>query len=553
MGVKTFIQQRFIAAKLDFTQFLNRNNSEWSKQYSSSNDTIQPISSEETDFDQFLTSFLTSTELNLKASTLLDILVNADNGYGPDQASLFSTIQEKDPKIASHLQTRRLAMLSQGWQVEVSPKLSNADAIREQFTNVLIDANFDDTLNHITDALPTGYSGAVINWGAGGKTIKNFTNILPENWDFDMSGNPAMIGSDGNTYPLSSFNPAQFIYTDFKLKPGIPTRGGLMRACIWMYFFKHYAIRDRARFLEKFGTPFLMATLPQNDFDNPQQRARIKAALKAIAADSVGVAKDGTVITPITPGSTGNNGDFQKWFEYIDDCYALTILGQLATSDTATGMSNGSAQSDVRRDLTKSDTEWISKVVTRSVARNWEMFNYGTSGNVSIKIAYKEAEDEKKNAEVVEILDKAGWVVEDQEFMQKKFNMPLKKKEVNLQIDTVQKNAQMTDLQLADTKAEKKAADKEVFIANLTKNTLLELYDGNGEAMAEYFAPLKKAISDLTKGINADDENLIDVFNEKIQSFFDSYPDVFNKMEGKKMQDVMAGAFLAGMVNGNTQ
>jgi len=552
MGLKTFVHQSFKNGTLDFKQLFNKNNSEWEKQYSGSQDTIQPISDDETEFDQFMTSFLSSTDLNLKASTLLDILVNADNGYGPDQASLFSTIQEKDPKIASHLQTRRLAMLSQGWQVEVNPKLANADAIREQLTNVLTDANFDDTLTHIADAMPTGYSGSIINWGDGGKTIKSFTNILPENWEYDMSGNPAMIASDGLSYPLANFNPAQFIYTNFKLKPGIPTRGGLMRAVVWMYFFKHYAIRDRARFLEKFGTPFLMATLPPNDFDNPNQRARIKAALKAIASDSVGVAKAGTEITPINPGSTGNNGDFQKWFGYIDDGYALLILGQLATSDTATGMSNGSAQADVRRDLTKSDTEWMSKVMTRSVARNWEMFTLGGTGNVSIKIVYKEAEDEKKNAEVVEILDKAGWEVKDQEFMQKKFNLPLVKK--IKQDPQPTQNGTMTDLQLADTTAQKEA-EREAFISNLTKNTLLELYDGNGEAMHEYFGPLKKSISDFTKGINPDDENLIEVFNTQIQAFFDSYPDVFNKMEGKgkKMQDVMAGAFLAGIINGNTQ
>ncbi|TSA57176.1 DUF935 family protein [bacterium] len=550
MSLKTFVHQSFKNGTLDFKQLFNKNNSEWEKQYSGSQDTIQPISDDETEFDQFMTSFLSSTDLNLKASTLLDILVNADNGYGPDQASLFSTIQEKDPKIASHLQTRRLAMLSQGWQVEVNPKLANADAIREQLTNVLTDANFDDTLTHIADAMPTGYSGSIINWGDGGKTIKSFTNILPENWEYDMSGNPAMIASDGLSYPLANFNPAQFIYTNFKLKPGIPTRGGLMRAVVWMYFFKHYAIRDRARFLEKFGTPFLMATLPPNDFDNPNQRARIKAALKAIASDSVGVAKAGTEITPINPGSTGNNGDFQKWFGYIDDGYALLILGQLATSDTATGMSNGSAQADVRRDLTKSDTEWMSKVMTRSVARNWEMFTLGGTGNVSIKIVYKEAEDEKKNAEVVEILDKAGWEVKDQEFMQKKFNLPLVKK--IKQDPQPTQNGTMTDLQLADTTAQKEA-EREAFISNLTKNTLLELYDGNGEAMHEYFGPLKKSISDFTKGINPDDENLIEVFNTQIQAFFDSYPDVFNKMEGKKMQDVMAGAFLAGIINGNTQ
>jgi len=547
MKIGKFIKKAFTQGKLDFNllseSYSNKN--DYYNQYASNSDRIEILSNDEKDFDQFLTTFLSSTTLNLTMSTLKNILINGDNGQASEQASLFSIIQEKDSTISAHLQTRRLAMLSQGWIVECEDEKK-----RDELTKILEKAKFQQLLTHLTDALPTGYAGAGINWGKGGGTIESFSLIQPENWQFDYAGNPALIGADGNVYPLSNFHENQFIYTEYKLKPGIPTRGGLMRCLVWLYFFKHFNVRNRARFLEKFGTPSLMAILPAVDFDNKGQRSIIRQSLKSISADSVGIAKEGTEINPLTTNSQSNNADYKAFLDDINDSYAILILGQLASSDKAAGMSNGGVQSDVRKDLTLSDIRWLSEALTSSIAAPYEKFKYGTQGEIKIKLVYVEPEDEKKNAETVKILSEAGWEIEDETFMREKFNMPLVKveKEKSQQIQ----QEKLTDLSLKDNNNDIEER-KEHFINTLTENTLQELYDGNQSAMNEFYAPLKKSLSESMKNINLESETLIQDFEKQINKFYDKFPDIYNEMKGEKFQKITAGAFMSAILKGFTE
>jgi len=550
MEIGAFIKKAFTQGELDFN-LLSMNYSsenEYYNQYAGSSDRIEIISNDDKDFDQFLTTFLSSTTLNLTMSALKNILMNGDNGQASEQASLFSTIQEKDLTIAAHLQTRRLAMLSQGWIVECEDEKK-----RDELTKILENAKFQQLLTHLTDALPTGYSGAGINWAKGGGTIESFSLIQPENWEFDYSGNPALVGVDGNIYPLSNFHENQFIYTEYKLKPGIPTRGGLMRCLVWMYFFKHFNVRNRARFLEKFGTPSLMAILPAMDFDNKEQRSIIRQNLKSVSSDSVGIAKEGTEVSPLSTGAQSNNADYKAFLDDINDSYAILILGQLASSGEASGMSNGGVQSDVRKDLTLSDIKWLSESLTASIAAPYEMFKYGTQGEIKIKIVYVEPEDEKQNAETVKILSEAGWEVEDETFMREKFNMPLVKveKEEPHQPQQIQQK-ELTDLSLKDNNNNIEER-KEHFINTLTENTLQELYDGNQSAMSEFYAPLRKSLSESMKNINPESETLIQDFEKQINKFYDKFPDIYNEMKGEKLQEVTAGAFMSAMLEGFTE
>ncbi|MEI3004026.1 MAG: DUF935 family protein [Victivallales bacterium] len=67
-----------------------------------------------------------------------------------------------------------------------------------------------------------------------------------------------------------------------KLQSGISSRG-VSRPLVWLYFFEHYAMRDRARYLEKFGIPFIIAKIRDDDFENESVRSAILQSLAKIS------------------------------------------------------------------------------------------------------------------------------------------------------------------------------------------------------------------------------------------------------------------------------
>ncbi len=381
---------------------------------------------ESEDFTEFLASWLNMTRTKITAPFITNLLESADDGYSQEQAVLFQTILEKEPVISAHLQTRMLAVLACDWEVRCRP-CAAGDTWREragEISAMLDRAGFYNLLKHLLDAIATGYSGSAIVWNEGGAGIDEFKFIHPANWIFDLAGNPALVDSLGNEKPLAGYHPNQFVFHVHSMKPGIPSRGGLLRTLVWLYFFKHYAVRDRARFLERFGIPFMLGKIRRDDFDNDDIKNQILNSLAKMGADGVGVVTEGSDLEVFNPASQANNAGYQEWFNYIDEIYALTILGQLATSKEASGFSKGQAQENVRRDLLEADCRALMQTVNRQVLGPLERYRFGSEGNFEFVIKFEPKDDLKIKAEIVKLLAESGYAI-DPGWIEATFGAPL--------------------------------------------------------------------------------------------------------------------------------
>ena len=207
-----------------------------------------------------------AARLRLTPDRLVNIISNADNGDPREQAVLFSTILEKEPIVAAHLQTRRLAVQSCPWSVQSETNQKLADEI----TAELRAAGLTKAVGHLLDCIGTGYSGVVVDWAKGGAGIRGFVPISPDVWTFDEGGFPAISTVDGrNEEPLANFHPAQIIYIVNDGKAGLPCRRGVMRTLLWMHLFKNSSFRDWGVFLERFGIPFILGKIPSLTSSTP--------------------------------------------------------------------------------------------------------------------------------------------------------------------------------------------------------------------------------------------------------------------------------------------
>lgn len=372
------------------------------------------------DFDQFLISWIDGKQTKLTAQYINNVLSGADSGTSEDQAALFQMIQERDAVVAAHLQTRKLAVAALDWQIT-----GGDEKKRTEVTEILKASGLRHLINHLLDAIPTGYAGSAIDWLKGGSRIKGYKHVNPTNWRFDRAGNPGII-INGMEKGLNEYHRFAFTFHSYTLKPGIPATGGILRPLVWIYFFKNYAIKYKTRYLEKFGIPFIIEKISDADFRDEAMRSSLKNELATIGANGVGVTTKESEITFPTAAANSQNANFLEWITKLDEYYALTILGQLASSNVATGMSNGQIQENVRGDLKAADANAIAETINNQIMLPLEFYRYGTH-QLQFTMDAKPSVNMTEKMNILKGLKESGYEIED-DFVEELFGMPLKKK-----------------------------------------------------------------------------------------------------------------------------
>lgn len=377
-----------------------------------------PLSGNSADFQKFLSSAESFCRGNISSGKISSALMEADHGALASQAALFHAVLEKEPVITAHLQTRCLAVMACDWRI------AGTDTHKGAFlTSILQKAKLHTLLRHLLDALAFGCSSAAILWDEGGSSIRAFQPIGVENLLFDASGEPSLRSSEGKIIPLSNFHPSQFVFHFHKLKAGPSGSGGLLRPLLWLYFFKHYALRDRARYLEKFGIPFIIARINQEDFQEDGVRRAILTSLNKIASDGSGVISGDAQIQTLSPGVSAA-GEYQSFLEYIDKLFALLILGQTASSSSSSGFSKGQIQENVRRDILEADCRALMETVNSQILRPLEFFLYGTEGEFTFQMDFSSPENLTEKAQIVKLLSESGFTISP-EWISHAFNIQL--------------------------------------------------------------------------------------------------------------------------------
>lgn len=358
------------------------------------------------DYDEFIVSWGQGSGGKLNAGAITQLIADADQGSASGLASLFQKILEKEPAVAAHMQTRILSVLSCDWSIQCDDPAKAADA-----EEIFRKAKIHSLLKHLLDALSFGYSGAAILWEEGGGGISEFKFVNPVNWVFDLAGNPALVTLSGKEKPLSEYHPYQFVFHSHSLKSDSASRGGLLRPLVWLYFFKHYAMRDRARYLERYGIPFLAAKIRSEDFESEEVRATIMNSLVKMGSDGVGLLSEGAEMQVLNPSSGSSSNDYQSWMDYIDRLYALLILGQTASSGDGSGFSKGQQQENVRRDLIEADCRSLMETVDLQILQPLERWRYGTAGTLRFQLDYASPENLLEKAQIVKLLNESGFAV----------------------------------------------------------------------------------------------------------------------------------------------
>jgi phage gp29-like protein len=340
-------------------------------------------------------------------------------------------MEEKDAHLASVLGTRRGAVLSLPWSVQAASDDPRDRKAAELVEEALARIDWEDLLHDLMDAVGKGYSVAEIDWEVSGGLVLPRSVEWVEAKRFRWDGKVLLLVTD--EAPQGIPLPAnKFVVHRHKARSGLPSRGGMLRVCAWLYLFKNFAVKDWVAFAEVFGMPLRLGKYDPGA--SKEDRAALETAVRMLGADAAGVIANTTDIEFVTSDAKGSGSEntFGALTEWCDRGMSKAVLGQTLTTDTTGGTGTyaaGSVHNQVRHDLRDADAVALVRTLQRDLVRPIVGFNMGWQLPLPrIEADTSEPEDTKAAAETISVLVKDVGLPVAQAYLYERFGIPAPKK-----------------------------------------------------------------------------------------------------------------------------
>ena len=341
---------------------------------------------------------------NITAGTIATAMDEADAGYPDMIAQLIEEVLEKDIRMRSAFQLRMLAVTCTNWTILPARE----DDLEAQEYADFVSEQIDESqfrqlclLQHSAVAMPFAVTWQ--SWGLrdGYAVPVKYQRQSPRcfAWDIETDELQMLVGKYGTERaPIPPFETVRSVYTDLG---GSPVRAGLGRHLLWFALFKHSNLRHWIHYIEKYGMPMRVATLPSEDFLDPEMVEGVMSRLKAVGADLSAVMPEGSTLD-VKALSVGDP-IHRVLCDYIDVAEARLILGHELSSGSSpgSGQLGVSAAKDVRQEIRESDCMMLQEDIRRDVFRPMIIFNFGEDKAVltpRLKFFYEEPVDQQQVA-----------------------------------------------------------------------------------------------------------------------------------------------------------
>jgi phage gp29-like protein len=238
--------------------------------------------------------------------------------------------------------------------------------------------------------------------------------------------------ADGNF--LGTFtqpNPARYVSHKGHLLSSVPDYwGGPMRALVFWWLF---ATMDRdwwARFLDRFGSPFLIGKYEETDDD---ARYSLESAFSA-ATRLFGMAvSKGTDVQMHQANSVGGGEAFENFQTFANSEISKLIVGQPGSaSDKNPGLGGdgqAKAQSDVREDIKRYDIARLAHTIRTQILKPLKQINGWTFDLPTVGFGQISEEEADLTGDLIASLFQAGLEPDDQglKILSKKLSLPLRR------------------------------------------------------------------------------------------------------------------------------
>lgn len=353
----------------------------------------------------------------LTPERLATILKEADQGDLTRQAELFEEMLERDAKLQSLFQTRRMAVGGLNWRIRPADESPEAAQLAAEVEESLRKIEMTTLINHLLDGVLYGYAGSETLWSTDGGRVSirgllpvpvRRLTYLPRGAE-PIPAAPRLITDQEPIYGID-LPPWKFVIHTPRATSGSVMRSGLMRTCCWLYVFKHYSIKDWVAFSEVYGMPLRLGKYQSGA--SKDDREALLRAVRSIGHDAAGIISSSTEIEFVQAAHRQSPDLYQALIELLNKELAQAILGQTLTSDVGAVGSLAAAQvhDEVRFDIMRADATAIAATLTQQLIRPLVGFTRGWDAPVpSFGFDIEEPRDQASEATTLKALVEAGF------------------------------------------------------------------------------------------------------------------------------------------------
>lgn len=233
--------------------------------------------------------------------------------------------------------------------------------------SILADLPMSQMISQIMDAPFYGYQPLEISWAkVGGFLVPVAVEAKPPEWfGFDQDNRLRFLaqasGPEGELLPDRKFLLARQDAT-YDNPYGVPD----LSRCYWPGRFKRGGFDFYVKFIEKFGTPWVVGKVPAGTDDADVEKLLLD--LEAMVQDAVAAIPSDSSVDIIEAAGKGASGDIhQKFLRECSREINIALLGQDQTTEANSNRASATAGLEVTEDIRDDDAELVSEAMNQLV------------------------------------------------------------------------------------------------------------------------------------------------------------------------------------------
>ena len=306
---------------------------------------------------------------------------------------------ERDAKVFSALQKRKLAVVGRPWQVDPASKSARDLAAAEMVKRNLARISFDTSTLDALDAILKGFSVGEIIWDTDGSEFI-VKQIIPRNqrrFTFDIDYKLRMLTWQ-NLIAGEELPERKFIVHSYGGKDGSPFGLGLGTRLFWPAFFKRQDISSWLVFLDKFASPTAVGKHPSGASD--AEIDDLLAALETIAQETCIAIPENMKVEYLEAARSGGSDAYERMARYMDEQIEEIVLGDSSGSKGGGALAAAAiTKKEVRIELVKADADLLSDTLTKTLSQWLVDINMPGAGVPRISRIVEEPADLKEKSE----------------------------------------------------------------------------------------------------------------------------------------------------------
>lgn len=294
--------------------------------------------------------------------------------------------------MAATFEQRCLSITAHEWFVEAAsdePRdVEAADWVRE----CLKGTNFDEATRQMLSAVLLGFAVAECDWEIrddGRVWLKQLLVRRQKRFAFSPRGELLLLTASN---PRGELMPPRKFWVHRCGGPHAddPYGRGIGGRLYWPCFFKRNGLRFWMTFLDRFGSPSTIATLPPGASEEDRRKALELVSI--IQRDTGAVVPEGVALS-LLESTRSAGGDFGAFCDRMDAAISKVTLGQTMTTDDGSSLSQSKTHLSVRDQMLKADADALCESFNAQVVTWLCDWNFPTARPPKVWRRFEAVED----------------------------------------------------------------------------------------------------------------------------------------------------------------